>query len=91
MEVVGVGVRVIAMPGLTGSTVTPAIMCYDSVAVVGQKEHLILPIVRAKRPTMREGDNLAGRIAPIFIVDVCAVLLVVKKPMTLIDVQERCL
>lgn len=41
----------------------------DTVALVGEEEHLVLEIVAIEGPTVREGHDWAGGAAPVFIVD----------------------
>ena len=49
-EVVGVGVHVVAVPGLTRSAVSAAVVRDAAVASGGQKKHLVFPGVCAQRP-----------------------------------------
>lgn len=42
-------------------------MCDYTVAVVSQKDHLVLPVVTAKRPAMGKCDNFSIGVAPVLI------------------------
>jgi hypothetical protein len=52
---------------------TVAVVCNYSVHMVGQEEHLIFRVVGVERPPVRECDNVAGGVAPVFVVDLCAI------------------
>jgi hypothetical protein len=64
-EIVGVGVQVVTTPRLAGTTVPASIMRYDSIAALPKKQHLRIPGVSLKRPSVREGYDWAR--APILI------------------------
>ncbi len=70
-QIVGVGVHVVAPPGLAGAAVAAAIMRDAAVAARGQEEHLVVPGVRAQGPAVAEDDGLAR--APVLEVNLCAV------------------
>src|SRR5712692_7130270 len=70
-EVVGVGVHLVAIPGLAGPSMAAAVMRDAAVSAVGQKQHLVFPGVRAQGPAMAENYRLS--LAPVFIVDFRAV------------------
>jgi hypothetical protein len=59
-EVVGVGVHVVALPGLARAAMAAAVMADAAVAVGGQQGHLVFPGVRAQRPAMAEHHGLAA-------------------------------
>jgi hypothetical protein len=67
-EVVGVGVHVVAVPGLARSPVAAAVMGDAAVSVGAYEEHLVLPGVRAQRPAVAEDDGLA--LPPVLVVEV---------------------
>src|SRR5262249_2491393 len=71
-EVVGVGVEIVALPGLTRAAMAAAVMGDAPVAMRDQKKHLVFKGVRAQRPTMAEDDGLPR--APVFVVNLGAVL-----------------
>ena len=58
-EIVGVGVHVVAVPGLARAAVAAAVMRDAAVAARGQKEHLVFEGVRAQRPAVAEDDRLS--------------------------------
>ena len=66
-EVVGVGVHVVAVPGLARAAVAAAVMGDAAVAAGGQEEHLVLQGVRAERPAVAEDDGLSA--APVLVVE----------------------
>jgi hypothetical protein len=49
-------------------TTTP-IMSNNPASMVGQEKQLILPVVRVQRPSMREDNDWARLVAPVFVVD----------------------
>jgi hypothetical protein len=57
-EVVGVGVEVVAVPGLARAAVAAAIVRDAAVAARGEEEHLVLEGVGAERPAVTEDDGL---------------------------------
>ena len=71
-EVVGVGVHVVAVPGLARAAVAAAVVGDAAVAARGQEEHLVFEGVGAERPAVAEDDGLSG--APVVVVDLRAVL-----------------
>ena len=71
-KVVGIGVEVVAAPGLARSAVTPAVVGYAAVASRGEVEHLIFERIGAEGPPMAEHDGLAA--TPILDVDVRVIL-----------------
>lgn len=44
-----------------------SIVCNDTVALIGHKEHLILKIVAAQGLAMIEGDNFSFWVSPILV------------------------
>ena len=66
-EVVGVGVHVVAVPGLARSAMAAAVMGDAAVSAGGQKEHLVFQGVRAQRPAMAEDHGLSA--APVLVVE----------------------
>ena len=52
-----------------------SVMYNNTVALVGEEEHLILPIVTIQRPAMREGDGSGGiLVTPILVVSVSPII-----------------
>jgi hypothetical protein len=70
-EVVGIGVHVVAVPGLTGTAVSATIMRDAAISLRSQKEHLVLEGVGAQRPAVTEHHRLTR--APILVVDLGSV------------------
>ena len=70
-EVVGVGVHVVAVPGLARAAVAAAVVRDAAVAVRRQEDHLVFPGVGAQRPAVAEDDRLPA--APVLVVDLRAV------------------
>ena len=70
-EIVGVGVHVVAVPGLARAAVAAAVMGDAAIAAGGQEEHLVLEGVRAQRPAVAEDDGLSA--APVLVIDLRAV------------------
>jgi len=58
-QVVGVGVHVVALPGLAGAAMAAPIMGDGAIAVGGHVEHLVVPGVGIERPAVAEDDGLA--------------------------------
>src|SRR6267142_2309915 len=71
-QVIGVGVHVVAVPGLARAAVTAAIVRDAAVAAGGQEEHLVLEGVRAQRPAVAEDDGLSR--APVLVINLRPVL-----------------
>ncbi len=71
-EVVGVGIQIIAVPGLPRAAMTSAVVGDATVAIRGQEEHLVLKGVCRQQPAMAEDYGLSR--APVLVVDLCAVL-----------------
>jgi hypothetical protein len=70
-EVVGVGVHVVAVPGLARAAVAAAVVRDHPEAVLAQEEHLGVPRVRGQRPAVAEDNGLPR--APVLVVDLRAV------------------
>src|SRR4030081_1795052 len=69
--VVGVGIHLIAVPGLTRAPMASPIVRDDTMAPHSEEEHLRGPGVGREGPPMRKHDRLSG--SPILIKDVGAV------------------
>src|ERR1700722_14451459 len=59
-QIVGVGVHVIAVPGLVRTAMATTVMGSHPVAVRCEEQHLAVPCVRTERPTVAEDDRLPG-------------------------------
>ena len=70
-QVVGVGVHVVAVPGLARTPVTATVVRNAAISVRGQKNHLVFPGIRAQRPAVAENNRLSR--APVLVVDLRAV------------------
>ena len=71
-EIVGVGIHLVAVPGLAGTAMAAAVMRDAAVTAVGQEHHLIFPGIRAKGPAMAEYDGLP--FSPVLEVNLRAVI-----------------
>src|SRR5438552_15160270 len=70
-EIVGVGVHLVTIPCLGGTTVPSPVMRDDSIALLAEEQHLSVPIVRSERPAVTEHYGLA--LSPVLVVNLCAV------------------
>src|SRR5438477_2843133 len=70
-QVIGVGVHLIPIPGLTGTSMAAPVMRDTAIAVGRQEEHLCFPVVGSERPAVAEDDGLP--LAPVFVIDFRAV------------------
>ena len=70
-EIVGVGVHLVTVPGLGRPAVPAPVMRDDSIAVLAEKEHLGVPVVRGEWPAVAEDNRLAA--APVLVVNLRAV------------------
>ena len=70
-EVVGVGVHLVAVPGLARAAMTATVMRDAAIAIGCQEEHLRLPAIGAQRPAVAEHDGLSR--APVLVIDLCSV------------------
>ena len=71
-EVVGVVVQVVPARGLRGPAMAPPVGRDHAVALGQEEQHLVVPVVRAQRPAVREHDGLA--LAPVLVEDLRTVL-----------------
>src|SRR5437879_2637511 len=71
-QIVGVGVQVVAVPGLAGSATAATVMGDGAIAPGGHEERLVVPGVGSERPAMAEDDGLPG--APVLVKNRRAVL-----------------
>src|SRR6185312_4150582 len=72
-KVVGVRVHVVTGPRLTRSSMSAPVMRDRAVAARSEEQHLAVPGIRGKRPTVAESDRLSFLRAPIFVEDLCAI------------------
>src|ERR1019366_6783835 len=70
-EVIGVGIHVVASPGLARSPMATTVMGDRAIAVGCQEDHLSLPAIGIQWPAVAEHDGLSC--APILVVDLGAV------------------
>src|SRR5436305_2022416 len=70
-EIVGVGVHLITIPRLCGTTMTSPVVRDDAKAVLAEEQHLCVPVVCGERPTMTENHWLS--FTPVLVIDLCAV------------------
>jgi hypothetical protein len=59
VEVIGVRVDVVAVPGLVRSSVPPAVVGDGAVALRGHGDELVVPGVGVERPAVAEDHGLA--------------------------------
>src|SRR5262249_42708445 len=71
-EIVGVGVKIVAVPRLTRAAVTAAVVRDAAVAARDQEEHLVFKRLRAQWPAVAEHDWLTG--SPVIVVELRPVL-----------------
>ena len=71
-QVVGIVIHVMSAAGLAGASVAASVMCDNAIPVIQEKHHLRVPVVRRKRPTVREYDWLTA--APVLVVNLGAVI-----------------
>jgi hypothetical protein len=58
-QIVGVVVHVVAVADLARASVAAAIVRDHAVAVAEEEQHLVVPVVTGKRPSVAEDDRLA--------------------------------
>src|SRR6476646_6533116 len=70
-QIIGIVIHVVTVAHLCGSTMTSAVMSYDAIAVLEEKQHLRIPVIGRQRPAMTEHDGLT--FAPVLVKDLDAV------------------
>src|SRR5580704_12435251 len=58
-KVIGIMIHIVAVGSLSRAAVTTAIMGDNPIAMVQKEQHLVIPVVRAERPTMTEDYRLS--------------------------------
>src|SRR5437868_9009726 len=71
-EVVRIVIHVMAVAGLAGPAVAPAVMGDDAIAVILKEQHLRVPVIGRERPAMREHHWLTR--TPILVINLGAVV-----------------
>src|ERR1700722_6016075 len=66
-KIVGVGVHLVAIPSLRGTTVASPVMRDHAITALAEEQHLAVPVVRSERPAVTEHDGLAC--SPVLIVN----------------------
>src|ERR1700691_954090 len=66
-QVVGVGVHLVAVPGLRGTPVPAPVMSDYAVAKLAKVQHLSVPVIRAERPSVAEHYGLA--LTPVLVIN----------------------
>src|SRR5450631_4472989 len=66
-KIIGVGVHIVAVPGLGGAAVPSTVRCYDPKALLAEKSHLSVPVVRGERPAVTEHYGLA--FSPVLVIN----------------------
>src|SRR5208283_614275 len=66
-KIVGVGIHIVAVPGLGGTAVPAAVMGDNSKTMLAEEQHLSVPVVCAEGPAVAEDDRLS--FAPILVID----------------------
>lgn len=69
----GIGIHLIAAAGLVGSPVTAPVVGDDAITLRQEKHHLVVPVIRAQRPTVVEHDCLGFSRSPILVKDTGAI------------------
>ncbi|KAG0750989.1 hypothetical protein G6F24_014745 [Rhizopus arrhizus] len=64
-QVVGVGIHVVAVPGLAGAAVAAAVVRNHAIAALPHEQHLRVPGIGGQRPAVGEHDRLSA--APLLI------------------------
>src|ERR1700692_1011336 len=64
-EIVRVSIHIVAIPGLSRTAMTSAVMRDYAITALAEKQHLSVPIVGRERPAVAENDGLS--FAPIFV------------------------
>jgi hypothetical protein len=70
-KVIGIMVHIVAVGGLSRATVPTAIVGDNPIAMMQEEQHLVIPVVRAERPTMAENYRLA--FTPVLVVNLYTV------------------
>src|SRR5260370_13324579 len=70
-QVIGIVIHVVTVAHLSGSAVASAVMRYDAIAVLEEKQHLCVPVIGRQRPAMAEHNGLT--FAPVLVEDLDAV------------------
>src|SRR4029077_6543520 len=70
-QIIGIVIHVVTVAHLCGSSMTPAVMSYDAIAVLGEKQEMRVPVAGRERPAMAEHDGLT--FAPVLVKDLDAV------------------
>src|SRR5258708_11467198 len=89
-KICDISVHVIPAVGLAGTTVAAPVMRNDPVALFQKEHQLIVPIIRAERPAVAEGDWLRVLGAPILIEDLVCRLLLEKKNKSSAAISYTC-
>ena len=71
-EIIGIGIHVIATPGLARSAVTSTVVSDTPVPFRGEKKHLVFKGIGRQRPSVTENDRLPC--APVFVINLCSVV-----------------
>src|SRR3984957_11877891 len=66
-QVIGIMVHIVAVGGLSRAAVPTAVMGDHPIAVMQEEQHLVIPVVRAERPTMAENYRLS--FTPVLVVN----------------------
>src|SRR6202044_1088092 len=64
-QVICIMIHVVAIAGLAGSPVASSVMCDDAIAVTEEEQHLRVPVIGRKWPTVAENEGLT--FAPVFV------------------------
>ena len=67
-------IHVVTVAHLRRAAMAAPVMGDDTIALVEEKEHLVVPVVGAQRPAVVEDDRLCGLRAPVFVVNLNAIL-----------------
>ena len=73
-KVIGIGIKIVAVPGLAGAAMAATVMGDGAVDARGEKKHLVLEGIRAQRPAVAEHNRLS--LAPVVEIDLGSVFAV---------------
>src|SRR6266700_7236185 len=71
-EIISVMIHVVAIGRLARTSMPAPIMRDDAIAMVQEKHHLRVPVIRSERPAVRKHNRLS--FTPVLVENLCAVL-----------------
>ncbi len=73
VQVVGVGVHDVMVPGLVASAVATSVVGNYSATIVGHEDQPVGPVVPAEGPAVRKDDGGRAGVVPVFVVHAAAI------------------